>query len=117
MKLTAWQELAEVSVSHNPRILKRVALAFGERPEITQVAQAVLPPGEVANGHHHGDMLELFMVISGSGEMAVDGVVHLLSAGSVILIDTQEHHELRNTGLELLVVSYVGVRSHAALEK
>ncbi len=115
MKLTDWQQLPQEPVSHNPRILKRVALAFGERPEITQIAQAVLPPGEIANGHAHRDMLEVFMVISGTGEMLVDGVTHLLHSGAVIVIDTHEHHELRNTGAEPLVVNYFGVRSHAAL--
>ena len=110
MRLIELAHTATETVSHNPRIRKQVMIRWGEMEPLTNFSQAVFPPGEVANAHAHSDMTEVFFIESGSGEIAVDERVYPLSAGSCIVVEPGETHELRNTGSTDLVVTYFGLR-------
>lgn len=103
---TLWSE-----VSHNAAIRKQVFLTNGEVPNITQFARSVFQPGQVAPGHDHEDMWEVFFVTSGTLTITVDGATHQLSAGSTITLAPKEHHELRNEGSDDLHLTYFGIRS------
>lgn len=98
-------------VFHNPEIAKRVLLHAGELPHLTQLAQARLAPGQVAPGHAHADMWEIFVGQEGQGEIEIDGAVHPFGAGVCIAVEPGERHELRNRGATELVVLYFGLKA------
>ena len=108
MKITSpaipWSE-----VSHNPAIKKQVFLPGNEVPNITQFARSVFQPGQVAPGHAHEDMWEVFLVTQGVLTIIVDGNIHHLEAGSSITLAPNEHHELRNEGSSELHLTYFGI--------
>lgn len=109
MKLVRINEVADEGVSHNEKIRKRTLLENGEIGAITQYARAVFPPGEKAEAHSHIDMCEVFTVLSGCGEIRIDDVAYVFAAGTTVLVDAGEEHEITNTGSTDLVVSYFGV--------
>ena len=64
----------------------------------------VLPPGDKEgdrdNRHRGAD--QWLYVISGTGNAWVNGRNHRLSAGTLMLIEHKDRHEIRNTGRTLL---------------
>jgi len=109
MKRITISELPEKGVSHNDRIRKRVMLAHGEIGPITHYARAVFPPGEKVEAHHHDDMVEVFTVESGCGEIRIGDVGYVFSTGTFVMVEPGEVHEIINTGKSDLVVTYFGV--------
>jgi quercetin dioxygenase-like cupin family protein len=110
MKITALDQLPDAAVSHNPAIKKRVMLGRDDLPHLTNFSQACFAPGQVAPGHSHADMAEVFFVESGQGTITVDGQPYPLSPGTCIAIEPHEHHEVANTGSEDLLLTYFGLR-------
>lgn len=111
MKLTSLDTTPETPVSHNPLIKKRVLVANGEIPHITNFSRAVFPPGEVAPLHNHSDMTEVFYIEAGSAVIDVDGELIDLPQGSCITIASNEQHELKNNSPLPLTVLYFGVQT------
>ncbi len=109
MHIHSLDHIPETDVSHNARIRKQVLIPNGHIEHLTNFSRAVFPPGEVADAHHHRDMTEVFLVASGSGEMAVNDAVFPMTPGVCITIEPTETHELRNTGTDDLVVLYFGI--------
>lgn len=110
MKITSLDGVPEESVSHNPAIKKRVMLRRGDMPHITNFSQARFAAGQVANGHSHDNMAEVFFVESGQGSISINGQSQPLKPGVCILVEPGEHHEVINIGQEELVLTYFGVR-------
>ena len=110
MKLIRINELPDKAVSHNPCIRKREIIESGQLGAIVNYARAVFPPGERAGSHLHNDMAEVFTVESGCGEIRVNDVAYVLAAGTVVVVETGDVHEIVNTGRDDLIVSYFGVR-------
>lgn len=109
MKLFNVAETQLEPVSHNPDMTKRVFVRNGEVRNLAFFSQSNIPPnGETAN-HAHTDMTEVFYVISGSGQAVIDGAVHALLPGCVLVIEHDDTHVFRNTGAEALVMNYFGV--------
>src|SRR5215471_10181939 len=72
--------------------------------EHSQAAQMTLAPGETEGGadnRHQGADQWLF-VVSGTGAATVNGERIELRAGTLVLIQRGDAHEIRNTGEELL---------------
>ena len=70
----------------------------------SQAAEMVLAPGDQEGGadnRHRGADQWLF-VLSGSGEALVGRKRHKLRAGSLLLIERKEKHQVRNTGRGVL---------------
>lgn len=109
MKHISLQDLKDQPVSHNAAIRKKVMLAPGEVPHLTNFSQAVFTPGQVATAHSHADMYEIFFVSEGSGTMVVNNSVLPLRPGTCILVEPGDSHEVANTGQELLVLTYFGL--------
>lgn len=77
-------------------------VALGNRR--SQAAEMVLAPGETEGGpenRHRGSDQWLY-VASGSGLAIVDGRRIKLAAGTLLLIEHGQKHEIRNTGDEPL---------------
>lgn len=111
MKLTNLNQLPIESVSHNAAIKKQVLLHMGDLPHLTNFSQARFQPGQVADGHAHTDMHEVFFVESGVGAIAIDSKVYALAPGVCVAVAPHENHEVSNTGSEELVLTYFGIRS------
>lgn len=55
---------------------------------------------DACNRHRGAD--QWLYVVSGTGEATVDGKRHRLRAGTLLLIEQREKHQVRNTGRGLL---------------
>lgn len=99
----------ETAVSHNPEIAKRVLIANGRIPFLTNLSVATFRPGQVASAHAHDDMHEVFFVERGVGTFTIDGVEHVAAPGTCVAIDPGEVHEVANRGGDDLVVRYFGI--------
>jgi mannose-6-phosphate isomerase-like protein (cupin superfamily) len=68
--------------------------------EYSQAARMTLAPGEVEGGpdncHRWAD--PWLFVVSGTGEAVVNGEAVPLKAGTLLLIEPGDMHEIRNTG-------------------
>ena len=84
-------------------------LQAGELPHLTGFSQARFPAGEIAGGHQHDDMYEIFYVEQGHGLIRVDNREIVLEPGVCISVAPGEYHEIESTGNEELVVNYFGV--------
>ncbi len=102
-------QLPYETVSHNSAIQKKVLLRAGTLPHLTNFAQAYFEPGQVADSHAHPDMNEVFFVLSGCGEILVEKTCYQLIPGACIVVEAGEFHEVRNSGIEVLVLSYFGL--------
>jgi mannose-6-phosphate isomerase-like protein (cupin superfamily) len=71
----------------------------------SQAAEMVLPPGEseggVGNKHRGAD--QWLFVISGAGQATVKRRKYPLKAGTLLLIERGDEHEIKNTGRGKLV--------------
>lgn len=86
--------------------MKRKHLRFGEGFRVaignrrSQAAEMVIRPGDCEGGpdnRHRGADQWLF-VLSGSGRATVNGTRYRLRAGSLLLVERGDRHEIRNTG-------------------
>jgi quercetin dioxygenase-like cupin family protein len=115
VKQTALSQIPEECVSHNPAIKKKVMLRLGDLPHLTNFSQARFAPGQVASAHAHQDMCEVFFVEAGTGVIQIDGQDHVLEPGVCIAVEPGEVHEVKNNGVEELVLTYFGLRSELQL--
>lgn len=85
------------------RSTKGFRITLGNRG--SQAAEMVLPPGDKEGGaknRHRGSDQWLY-VVSGAGMARVDGKRYPLRAGTLMLIEHGDEHEIRNTGDDNLV--------------
>lgn len=114
MKIIDIAQLPLMEISHNPRVKKQTILKPLEIEHITLFSIAYFPPGEVADAHVHPDMVEIFMVRSGTGVIRIGNDSHVLISGRCVVVAPNELHEIENTGREILEVQCLGVRSSQA---
>lgn len=76
--------------------------AFAGRRQLRSESEAVewasLPPGGVSGEHRHTRTEEIYLVLSGAGELRLDGEAHPVRPGSLALTPVGAVHGLRNTG-------------------
>ena len=90
--------------------MKRKKLRFGKGfrvavgNERSQAAEMVLAPGETEGGpdNNHPDSDQWLFVVSGFGSAIINGHRYPLAAGSLILIERGDAHEVRSDGREPL---------------
>jgi len=66
----------------------------------SQAAEMVIAPGDKegdAKNRHHGADQWLF-VVAGSGRATINGKRYALKAGTLLLIERNDRHEILNTG-------------------
>ena len=90
--------------------MQRKTLRFGRGFNVvlgnarSQAAQMVIEPGKAegnpSNRHHGAD--QWLFVVSGTGVATLNGRRYPLTAGSLLLIERDDRHEIRNTGRALL---------------
>ncbi len=71
----------------------------------SQAAEMILPPGDREGGpkNRHRGADQWLYVVSGTGTARVNGKRYGLRAGTLMLIEHGDEHEIRNTGEEKLV--------------
>lgn len=111
MKITSLKTIPEVETSHNKDIKKKVMIAKGSMPLVTQIAQVVFKPGQIAEKHIHDDMFETFYIEQGEGIVAIDDTNVALEKGMCVTVEPGEAHEVKNTGKEELVVLVFGLKN------
>ncbi|KAI5242160.1 RmlC-like cupin [Aureobasidium subglaciale] len=57
--------------------------------------------------HHRHTQSEIYYIISGKGEVTVDGTVHAVTGGSTVFIPGDAEHGIKNTGEQELKWFYV----------
>lgn len=90
--------------------MKRKQLKFGKgfrvalRNPRAQAAEMVIAPGKAEGGpdNRHRGADQWLYVLSGRGRAIVNGRSFALKAGSLVLIEKKDRHEIRNTGRALL---------------
>ena len=98
-------------VSHNNRICKHVLLRKGQCANLTQLARSIFPQGEGVKSHCHQDMIEIFMVRSGTGLIVIDSKPYDLKKDVCAIVEPGEFHKLINTGQEALTIDYFGLKA------
>ena len=86
--------------------MKKAQLTFGIGFRIVtgnrraQAATMTIAPGDCEGGpdNRHREADQWLFVESGSGTATVDGRRHTLRAGTLLLIERGNRHEIRNTG-------------------
>ena len=63
---------------------------------------AEIAPGAALMRHHH-EPAETYYIVSGRGEMEIEGRTHALGPGNAVYIPPEAHHAVRCTGTEPLV--------------
>ena len=90
--------------------MQRKSLRFGKGFRVAfsvrraQAAEMVLAPGESEGGadNRHRGADQWLYVVAGTGVAVVEGQRVPLKAGTLLVIERRERHEVRNTGRGLL---------------
>ncbi len=90
--------------------MQRKSLRFGKGFRVAfdvrraQAAEMVLAPGESEGGadNRHRGADQWLYVVAGTGVAVVEGQTVPLKAGTLLVIERRERHEVRNTGRGLL---------------
>ena len=90
--------------------MKRAHLRFGKGFRVaignarSQAAEMALPPGDAEGNAHnrHRGADQWLYVESGTGVARINGRRYKLAAGTLLLIERGDEHEIRNTGRGLL---------------
>jgi len=62
-------------VAHAPGMIRRVLLGESDLPGSVRLSHALLAPGQRVETHRHTDLFEVFYVLSGDGQLIVDGLM------------------------------------------
>lgn len=89
---------------HGGNGLSMASPLFADQPGLELVVRRrVLTPGAAIGLHAHGKD-EIYYVLSGNGELTLDGKAHQLVAGHAVLTRDGSAHSLRQTGSAALVL-------------
>ena len=78
------------------------------------ISSTTLHPGKSTRGHSHSGQEEVYMIISGFGEMELDDKKIDIQGGEMVLIEDGVFHRVHNTGeVDLYMVCiFDGERNH-----
>ncbi|MEU1150813.1 cupin domain-containing protein [Streptomyces sp. NPDC005863] len=80
------------------------------------VEWACVPPGGVSGEHRHTRTEEIYFILSGTGEIYLDGTAHPIAPGTLLLTGLGTVHGLRNTGDRDLAWLVIEMRSPRFIE-
>jgi quercetin dioxygenase-like cupin family protein len=83
------------------------ALLYGDTDFSTNLRFVIyteLPPGTSIGYHTHGNDEEVYVILDGIGTMTIEGEVHEVRAGDVILNKPYGSHGLENTSRAILKI-------------
>ena len=99
----AWEAGEDADLATGKGIRWKLLIA-GERTETEGLATGIaeVAPGAELMRHHH-EPAETYYIISGSGEMEIEGRAQAVGPGCAVYIPPNAPHALRCTGAEPLV--------------
>ncbi|ALM07795.1 hypothetical protein SB49_08305 [Sediminicola sp. YIK13] len=109
MKIVRSKEVAEVGVSHNVEIRKKVLLEKGTIPQLMNFSSAVFKPGQFVETHSHPTMYEVFYIIKGRAAFVVEHEKVILGVGDCITIAPGEIHSQSNPYDNIVEWIYFGI--------
>lgn len=112
MEYISLTDLPDKSVSHNPNIKKKLIIANGKIPRLTNFAQASFASGQISPAHSHSDMWEVFYAESGSGIIKINDQEYKLEKGITVIVEPEEKHEIINNSSAELIISYFGIMTN-----
>ena len=102
MQVVRGIDIPFVPASHedpqHPGVLKKVLCQRDTLPpgRLQMINWACLGPGKSFQRHYHEDMLEVFVIISGTVEMEVGGERATLGPQDAVIIPETARHSMRN---------------------
>ncbi len=81
------------------------------------LAEATVPAGVVTQLHHHPKTEEIYYILSGSGQMEIDGQLTHVGPGDAIAIGPGKWHRIHNDGSIDLVLLSRTIRPQAGPRK
>lgn len=121
MKIIRFKDIENVPASHedpkDPGVLKKVLLRSSDliKGPVQMVNWATLLPGKSYASHHHEDLQEISIIISGIAVARVDGAEVTLRHGDALVVDPKEVHQMHNSGKEPVIFVAVGISGKSAL--
>lgn len=109
MKLIHTNSLAEVGVSHDKEIKKKIFLEKGIVPNLMMFGSTTFKPGQSVESHVHKTMYEVFYIQSGKADFKVNDTTLTLQSGDCIAIEEGEFHSMSNPYLEDTTWIYFGI--------
>lgn len=111
MKIIRLADIPQAAASHEdartPGVYKQVLLTLGDVQggNLQMLNWATLPAGHAFNPHHHQDMEEVFVMITGSATIRVGDEEAVMTRGDVVVVPPLTDHSMINTSKE--VVEYI----------
>jgi len=66
------------------------------------IKEIVIAPGQKISHQKHWDRKEYWEIVSGEGEVAINGQIQQIKAGSSFFVDIEDWHQVKNTSMEPL---------------
>ncbi len=107
MKLIKLEETPSVPVSHDPQIEKQVMIEPGVIPGLTKFSRAIIGAGQSVSAHSH-DSYEILFLLTGKGQLAVNGTQTEILPNQCIVIEPGEIHSIYNITEDIEVI-YFGI--------
>lgn len=113
MKIIRASKLKYIPASHedpqNPNVLKKILLEKDDlvKGRVQMINWAILQPGKTFVSHYHQDMQEIFILLSGTATMIIDGEEAIMKRGDVAIVPIKATHSMRNetdTDVEYIVM-------------
>ncbi len=102
MHITNARNIPGLQAEHGEIVHEMIGNAAGGTANYS-VAQIVLPPGAASLKHYHPVAEESYYILSGTGQITVDGHTAALHPGDAIAILPEQVHQIFNADEENLV--------------
>ncbi len=104
MKVIKASDLNYIPASHenpqDPGVLKKVLARKDDLIDglVQMINWALLPVGKAFEAHYHEDMQEVFIILEGTAEIAIDEETATLYKGDAVFIPPRSIHVMKNIG-------------------
>lgn len=96
------KEAEPLTAPHGETVFETIGAAAGGTSTYS-LAQIEIPPGKASLKHYHPQAEEAYHILSGSGQIEVDGEQRSLIPGESVAILPNQTHQIINAGEEPLV--------------
>lgn len=95
----------------SPGVLKKVLAGYRQIPSgrVMMINWAIMAPGKSFRPHLHEDMTEIFIIVSGSGEIGDGNNIQSVYRSDLIIIPEKVRHEMYNNSKLPLIYIAVGI--------
>ena len=108
MKLIELKDIPLEPVSHDPQILKQVMIDKGVVPRLTKFSRTLIKAGQSVSPHKHDSMYEILFLLTGKGQLIVDGDKVELSARQCLIVEPGELHSIPEVSEDIDMI-YFGI--------